>query len=208
VPTARFENRATVGTTRPPDARAVAAEDVAEVLKLRSASSVGQQVFMRNVGEAESELRKIIGRAQESVCIVDPYLGPNELLVYGLANGNLGVHIELLTSAAFLRDADRGTAANLLSTLERIQGHQLVNPIEIRVAGGERSPIHDRFVVTDGRVWLVGSSLSELGSRGTVVVQLQNPEPVIALIRQVWDNESTSVREFVDNRAAQGGKEK
>jgi hypothetical protein len=198
VSTSRFERTSVVGTTRPADARGVAAEDVAEVLKLRNAAAMGQQVFMRNVGEAESALRSLIAAAQGYVRIVDPYLGAKELLVFGLANGNLGVRIDVLTSAEFLRRDDE--AKLLQAQLEQLTGKPLVNPLEVRVARGKKSPIHDRFLVIDGRAWLVGSSLSELGSRGTVVVQVPDPRPVIALIDQVWDKESTSVQEFIVNR--------
>jgi hypothetical protein len=85
--------------------------------------------------------------------------------------------------------------------LEQLTG-PLVNPVEVRVALGRRAPIHDRFVVIDDRVWLVGSSLSELGARGTVVVQLQDPAPVLALIQQVWDTEAIPLRAFQERRAS------
>jgi hypothetical protein len=202
VSTTRFERKSVVGSTRPADARTVAAQDVDDVLRARAAESTGQQVFMRDVGEAESALRRIIGEAHESVRIVDPYLGPTELLVFGLANGNLGVHVDILTSAQFLRDSAPTTATSLATTFDQLQGRPLVNPIELRVARGRRSPIHDRFLVVDGRVWLLGSSLSELGSRGTVVVQLRDPAPVVALLQKVWDEESDPIHVFLERRAS------
>jgi hypothetical protein len=162
---------------------------------------MGQQLFMRDVGEAESALRSLIAKAQQAIQIIDPYLGPTELLVFGLANGNLNVRIEALTSAEFLRNKRHPELAKkLLAQLKDLQDKPLVNPIDLRVARGRRSPIHDRFLVIDGHVWLIGSSLSELGSRGTVIVQLPDPAPVVALTKQVWDNETTSLQEFVDHR--------
>jgi hypothetical protein len=37
---------------------------------------------------------------------------------------------------------------------------------------GQKSPVHDRFLIVDGTVWVLGASLNEFGSRGTLLMKL------------------------------------
>lgn len=46
--------------------------------------------------------------------------------------------------------------------------------------------MHDRFLVVDVSVWLLGSSLNEFGSRGTMLVALPEPDAVTRRIEQAW----------------------
>ena len=44
---------------------------------------------------------------------------------------------------------------------------------------GRRAPLHDRFLIADGRVWLSGNSLNAIGTRASLLIELPNPEEVL-----------------------------
>jgi hypothetical protein len=52
---------------------------------------------------------------------------------------------------------------------------------------GDKPPVHDRFLVLDeDTVWMLGSSLNELGKRGTTVLRLPHAQPVRDPLLQHW----------------------
>lgn len=82
-----------------------------------------------------------------------------------------------MTYGAMLVDAEHHVREQVPST-----------NIEIRVGRGNKAPVHDRFIVLDMKdVWLIGSSLNELGSRGTTVVRLPHGGPVRDALIDHWD---------------------
>jgi hypothetical protein len=62
--------------------------------------------------------------------------------------------------------------------------------IECRVLRGNKSPLHDRFLVVDDEVYLLGSSLNEFGSRTTTISRAPAPGEMIKQAETWWaDNE-------------------
>lgn len=70
--------------------------------------------------------------------------------------------------------------------LKKLQGKKFVNQLEVKVMVGEKADIHDRFLITDNFVWLLGSSLNEFGSRGTMLVRLPEPKAVIETLESIY----------------------
>ena len=77
---------------------------------------------------------------------------------------------------------------------------------KIRVLPGKSSPIHDRFLVVDGEVWLSGNSLSTLGERAGMIVRLPDPEQVISRLETFW-KDSRVLSDWLSDRAAASGKD-
>lgn len=44
--------------------------------------------------------------------------------------------------------------------------------IECRVLTGKKAELHDRFIVADDNVWMLGCSLNEFGSRATTLIRV------------------------------------
>jgi hypothetical protein len=65
-----------------------------------------------------------------------------------------------------------------------------LNATEVRVMGGKSSAIHDRFLLVDERVWLLGSSLNEFGSRGTMLVELPLPSRIVSKLDDAWNDKA------------------
>jgi hypothetical protein len=84
--------------------------------------------------------------------------------------------------------------------------------IEIKVMPGQKSPVHDRFLIVDGTVWVLGASLNEFGSRGSLLMKLPaspvhgtNGSPAFSVSMSVFDAHwaaSDSIADWVERRAA------
>ena len=77
---------------------------------------------------------------------------------------------------------------------------------KIRVLPGKSSPIHDRFLVIDGMVWLSGNSLSTLGERAGIIVRLPDPEQVVGRLEAFW-NDSRDLSQWLSARTSVVGKD-
>jgi hypothetical protein len=170
---------------------------------------LGQQWFSGRQEEAVNVLRNLIHSAAHEVFLVDPYFGPDELFTFVLAVGNADVPIHILSSAECLKykkDKDGRPILPepgelLLANLDHVISQDHMNVIEIRVMTGDRPAVHDRFFLLDGRIWLLGSSLNEFGSRGTMMVALPDPDSVQTYLFDAWNLPATKeLRSWVESR--------
>ncbi|MDC3959978.1 VPA1262 family N-terminal domain-containing protein [Polyangium jinanense] len=191
-------------TERTPSARERMAEAQRQRMRKRHVDSRSQRWFSGAKVEATSVVRELIHPAKREVLLVDPYFGPNEL-TFALAVRQEGIPIQILSSVEMLKnrceeegqEKEQGEA--LLANLDRLGAEDRLNPMAIRVMTGDRPAIHDRFLLVDDRVWLLGSSLNEFGSRGTMLVSLPDPEAVRGHLRKAWDD-AKDLRVWVDER--------
>ena len=161
----------------------------------RARNDYDQQWFYRTPSDAAHYVRQRIGRARETVLIVDPYFAGRELLAFGHAIRRPDVELRILTSAqGFGRGCDgRSTldaAKQLMDILDQTFNDYRVSPV-IRVLTGDPPRVHDRFLIVDGTVWLSGNSLHTLGERAGVIVRLPDPTPIIAGIKAFWRSSPT-----------------
>ena len=117
----------------------------------RAANDYDQQWFYRTPSDAAHYVRQRIGRARETVLIVDPYFAGRELLAFGHAIRRPDVELRILTSAqGFRRGCDgRSTLAaakQLMDVLDQTFNNYRVSPV-IRVLASDPPPVHDRFLI-------------------------------------------------------------
>lgn len=167
-------------------------DDLQDIDYQGNRSSIAQKWFYEDVVSATAYIRSLIGQATKDVFIVDSYFGAIELRRFALATATSGVAVRILTSAEFLRDTAVGTGKThkeeLAQSLEDIRRQTQTNDIDIKVGLGSRAPVHDRFLVIDGRVWIFGSSLNEFGSRGTVVLRAHHDQILVSVLEEVWND--------------------
>jgi len=70
----------------------------------------------------------------------------------------------------------------LLAYLDRLDPS---GRITAYVMTGASPAVHDRFLVIDDAVWCLGNSLNTLGDRAGVIVQVANPEQIIAGLERI-----------------------
>lgn len=172
-----------------------------------------QNQFLLNKGKAAAQniIRSLISRARSQLMIIDPYFGYRELGVYGYANGQYGVTPKILTGADFLKtpvsetskkmsssDEDAQTITNGKALYGTIEKNASNLPIDTKVMSGEGTSIHDRFLVIDNEVWMLGPSLNEVGERLGVLVKLHKPSELIERLVEIWNTCPTLSEWLVD----------
>lgn len=177
-------------------------------LTTRSGARDRQRWFRGEVEAAERAVQEILSSAKQRAMVVDPYFAADDVKVWLPAVTNRGVEIQVLTSSAGLRhrtiqgvalkgrELEREHLSRLSAELTTAEDARLVNPTAVRVMRGKLPPIHDRFIVADDRVWLLGASLNEFGTRGTMLVALPSPGEVLLELEKVRDTaESVTLAE-------------
>lgn len=175
----------------------------------RTAVSQGQRWFRGQKEEAREMLRSMLSSARSDVMLVDAYFGAAELVTFALAVSREDIPIRILSSAEVLKEKvsrgdDLEKGDQLRDAVEQVEQHKHMNPFEIRVMPGERPAIHDRFLSIDEHIWLLGASLNEFGSRGTMMLALPDPAQVRGDIEQAW-NESQRLGDWMTQRRGAPG---
>ena len=157
----------------------------------RAAHDSDQQWFESQPGEAAEYLRERIGRARETVLIVDPYFAGRELLAFGHAIRSPDVELRILTSVLGLKkdslgDSSVDSGQKLFRIVNETFDDYYPRKPQIRILTDRRPPIHDRFLVVDGAAWLSGNSLNMLGERAGMIVKLPDPGPVVVRLEAFW----------------------
>lgn len=140
--------------------------------------------------KAQMIVRELLSRARERCVICDPYISGSDVFQYALFVNHSNVQVKLLSSAKHLSETKKGeTKSNgeqLKETIDNILSQDKTLKINCHVLlGRKKSPLHDRFIIIDDDVYLLGSSLNEFGSRATTLFKSPDPRP---LIRQadIW----------------------
>lgn len=196
----------TVGPSPVPSALDVLLKDRTEQQMRRAADELGMQWYNQDIEEATEHIQEIVSAARKALTIVDPYFGMNELLRFAYANPRPDLPIKILTSAEFLKkkvreDAPVTNADELVAQLQGDAAGEAKLNVSVRVMTGERPNVHDRLLVVDERVWLLGSSLNEFAARGTVIVRLPYPAPIVTALDQAW-TDGTDLEDWIAQRQA------
>ncbi|MDY7228078.1 VPA1262 family N-terminal domain-containing protein [Hyalangium rubrum] len=167
-------------------------EDDQDFRRRKHALQLGQRWFDGHVEEATKFIRGLIQNASQDVLVIDAYFGWTELLRYALALSVRGAKMQIMTSKEYLEkkpeeDSPFTHGVLLADALRQVRAQDPSLDIEIRVGMGDKPPVHDRFLVLDeDTVWMLGSSLNELGNRGTTVIRLPHAQPVREPLLQHW----------------------
>jgi hypothetical protein len=166
-----------------------------------AAQSHGQRWFKDQKDEARNLLRSLLNEANSNVLLVDPYFEAEGLGEVMLAAGREDIPIRILSSSELKEPIAKGSKLEkgdqLLALLQQIRSQERMNPFEIRVMRG--AAIHDRFLVIDKRIWLLGSSVNNFGARGTMILALPDPDAVRDDLMKAW-NESEALEKWVEQR--------
>lgn len=131
-------------------------------------------------------IRERIGRARETILIVDPYADGKDLFDFGHFITRSDIKLRLLTSRLPFDDEER-MRTGFREALQSFSERGVPTP-EIRILRGAKNPpVHDRFLVIDGNVWLSGNSLNAIGERASVMLKLPVPTGVSERLERLFD---------------------
>ncbi len=80
-------------------------------------------------------------------------------------------------------------------SLEQLNKYQKLIP-DVRVIAA--SSLHDRFLIVDDKVWVIGNSLNSLGEKASMVVRLPDPYEVIERLLELAAN-APDLDKYIDN---------
>jgi hypothetical protein len=165
-----------------------------------------QKVFMYfpgrdedSVNRAKLVIRDLIQSAHQRCMICDPYLSAKDVINFALFITGTNMSLRLLSSASFLSTeiTDGGCVITqgekLYDTLECLKQQDKNFRAECKVLRGKKSPLHDRLIVIDKDVYLLGSSLNEFGSRATTLFKAPNAVKMITEMEKFWMDSQISI---------------
>lgn len=177
---------------------------------------------VRSKLKAKNAIKEILNKASKRCMILDPYFGADDL-VYAFAIQNISIPIRIISSASFLKESiissrvkkkstfsriwncvfgikEKGLeketyATQLLKGIESYHKQYSLQKIECKVLLGKKSPLHDRYIIVDDCVYLLGSSLNEFGARATTVIKVPTPVKMIEQAENWWSSEEVPLLE-------------
>ncbi|MEM6844624.1 MAG: VPA1262 family N-terminal domain-containing protein [Bacteroidota bacterium] len=180
---------------------------------------------------AQAVVRELLNKSKTRCMILDPYFGAGDL-VYAITIQNISIPVQIISSVDYLERSIKSGHPKELGSLKKLwlylkrtwekpskgktYAHQLQEgiqkfkkeysqqTIECRVLKGNPSPLHDRYIVVDEEVYLLGSSLNEFGARATTIIKVPTPRRLIDQADAWWaDNERCPMlKEYLGNKAS------
>jgi hypothetical protein len=127
--------------------------------------------------DAYVKLREIVGSAQSSIAVIDPYVDSSILTLLGTCKGTLDIRI-----------LSHRLPSDFIHEVAKFKRQHNPRTIEFRCT----SEFHDRFVIIDGaRCFHVGASIKDAGLRAFMISQVRDPTNVRSLLdqaRKSWDS--------------------
>ena len=155
------------------------------------AKKFGQQLFHDNQQEyAKSFIRELIQQAKNRVIIIDPFFATVEFFKYVLQLSS-PVDVTIITGKETMDMKSRHSPGTIGEELrqqisevnDKLPGYT----VNIQVMTGDKSIIHDRFLVIDDQVWFSGNSLNDIGKRVSTIIRLPNPQELLDCLRKLYD---------------------
>lgn len=137
-----------------------------------------------NISNAQNFISKILDSAKERLYICDPYFDIDVLYNYIYSVKNIRVNIKILMEKTWqeLQDAKKMSAA-----IEDYNKIEQISSISCKVLKGEES-LHDRYIIADDVVWLLGTSLNNIGEKISTIIKIPSyaTKNIIQRIRNLW----------------------
>lgn len=138
----------------------------------------------RNVLKAQEFIGKILNSAHDRLYICDPYFDINVLKNYVFDVKNVRVNIKIIMEKTW---KDITEAKKIWAAINAYNGVEQLSSISCRVLKGECS-LHDRYIVADDAVWLLGTSLNNIGNKVSTIIKIPSAaaKNVISSLENLW----------------------
>lgn len=157
--------------------------------------------------KATEIIRGLVANTRERCIICDPYLSGKDVVRFATHVRSRQASIQLIGSAKHLIGKDdNGRVYGDLLQSAIIQLNQQDPALQMAcwvLKGRKKSPLHDRFLIIDDHVYILGSSLNEYGSRATTLFKVPDPRPIERQVES-WLEESPSLEDWLKQREEEG----
>lgn len=139
--------------------------------------------------KARACVRRILDNARKRCYICDIYFHDGTLVDFVVGIKNQTLDVRILSSKENLKTDRRDS---LRKTIKELNDNHIAN-ITCRLLRGN-SILHDRLIIADDSVWMLGCSLNEYGERATTLIRVPHAycNKLIAKVEEWWnDNAQT-----------------
>lgn len=135
-------------------------------------------------------IQRILNSAHEQCYICDPYFEAKAFDDFIWRTERLNVKIKILSAREDLKHEE----IEALRQRVKQYNENVKSQIECKLLKGE-SLLHDRFIIADDNVWMLGCSLNHFGEKATTIIRVpqQYKNKIIKIANQWWTNEDASI---------------
>ena len=123
----------------------------------------------QNIEKSSKDILRILNSAHERVYICDVYFDAKSLSRFVLPMSSRTVKVKILSGKKELKS--EGKRERLANSIKEMNKSGIAN-VECRLLTGKKAELHDRFIVADDQVWMLGCSLNEFGNRATTLIRV------------------------------------
>ena len=140
------------------------------------------------VKKAQATVRGIINMARNECYVCDVYFGASEVSTFLGDVQDLGVDVRILAAK---ETGNKERAKALKAAIDALNEAIGREQMKCRVLRGGDAPLHDRFIIADEKVWSLGTSLNQIGTKSTFIarVPIASAKRIKAEIEKWWKNE-------------------
>jgi hypothetical protein len=121
--------------------------------------------------EAYKQIENIIRLCRNELAIIDPWVGEDIFTLY----------LESVPVSASIRIITQNMTGKFEAVAKRF--NQERNRFEVRVG-----QVHDRYLIVDGRAWIIGQSLKDAGKKPLAIMELSDADQARTLFEKLWNS--------------------
>lgn len=131
-------------------------------------------------------IRRIIDSAHRVCYICDPYFDIEAFDAFIWHIKKLNVSVNILSSKEGLNQEQLKELKQRID----IYNEKIKKQISCKILIGKESRLHDRLIIADDNVWMLGASLNHFGERATTLIRVpkEYKQKMIDTITQWWNN--------------------
>ena len=146
----------------------------------------------KNIEKATKDILRILNGAHKRIYICDVFFDVKSLCRFVVPMECSTVPVSIISSKKELKGD--GKREKLASSIKAVKEKGIAN-IQCRLLTGKKAELHDRFIVADDQVWMLGCSLNEFGNRATTLIRVPKDyrKKLIDRAEEWWKDESLTV---------------
>lgn len=145
-----------------------------------------KQYQQKNQQKAQDCVLRILNSARKVCYIGDIFFNKNSFVEYITPIRRLDLDIRIISS----KEKNDSNELAELKTIIKEHNKQIGTRISGRIMKG-KAALHDRFIIADDKMWMLGCSLNEFGVRATTLIRVPQAyaNKMILTVEDWWNND-------------------
>lgn len=141
-----------------------------------------------NKARAKECVMRILNSAEKTCYICDIFFTEATFFEFLTEIKSLQPEIRIISSKEKLKEKNIKALADMIKQSNKEVRHK----IECRLMKGDKAALHDRIIIADDKVWMLGCSLNEFGQRATTLIRVprEYAPRIIQEVKQWWNDDS------------------